>query len=293
MSHNLNIQSYNLTELFQLLDLPLAPTKEQMFLAKKKVLLFHPDKSHLPNEYFLFYKQAFDIALKYYEDQNRQNREITEENTTYRTKDTDPSIKEKISGQSFNPTKFNEIFENKMMEKREYQNQWFQDSAPAVSLAEQVSSSKNIDSVFEKMKEKKQSMVVHREFQNFNYTAGGKFYDNDEEDRNEYISSDPFSKLKFDDLRKVHKDQTIFDVGESDFKKVNVFDSVDHYMRERDKAPVIPLETQKAERLFQENERRMKEKHLNHLHESNLKTMRYADKNKEILSAFMQLENTK
>ena len=35
-------------------------TLEQLKVAKKKVLMIHPDKSKLPAEYFLFYKKAFD-----------------------------------------------------------------------------------------------------------------------------------------------------------------------------------------------------------------------------------------
>ena len=30
-----------------------------------------------------------------------------------------------------------------------------------------------------------------------------------EEDDNSYVTSDPFGKLKFDDLRKVHRDQSV------------------------------------------------------------------------------------
>jgi hypothetical protein len=59
ISHNLDIQSYRLEELLSLLDLPFKPTQEQMMRAKKKVLMFHPDKSRLPNEYFLFYRAQF------------------------------------------------------------------------------------------------------------------------------------------------------------------------------------------------------------------------------------------
>ena len=32
----------------------------------------------------------------------------------------------------------------------------------------------------------------------------------EEEDTDDYVACDVFSKLKFDDLRKVHKDQTVF-----------------------------------------------------------------------------------
>jgi cation transport regulator ChaB len=304
-THNLDIHSYSLRELFQLLELPLNPTKEQMFLAKKKVLRFHPDKSNLPNEYFMFYKKAFDTALKYYEEQNRQNRPITEENTTYTTSKANENSSEKnqqligkVSGENFNSRQFNDVFEKNMVEKRENLNAWFAEEKAVIDLPENEKvSAKNMNSVFEKIKEKTQSMVVHKGVQDFfSHSGGGKFYD-DDEDKNEYISSDPFGKLKFDDLRKVHKDQTIFAVGESDFEKVQKYGSVDHYMRERDRDPVKHTRNSnadfqsQAEKLFMEQEKIKKENHLRRLHESNLKTMQYEEKNKKILASFMQIKN--
>jgi len=299
ITHNLDIHSYNLEEFFQLLDLPLAPTKEQMLLAKKKVMMFHPDKSTLPNEYFIFYKKVFDITLKYYEEQNKQNRLATEDNTTYNASNLstnqsiDKEIKkniDKISGKGFN-SKFNEIFEKTIMEKKENNNAWFAEEKPAIDVPiNETVSIKNMGTIFEKIKDKTHSLVVHKGVQDFSYNVGGNFFDNDQ-DKNEYISSDPFGKLKFDDLRKVHKDQTIFAVGENDFKKVAQYSSVDHYMRERDRDPVTPLEKAKAEMFLQEKEKIMKEQHLRNLHSSNLKTMTYKDKNKEFLASFLRLDN--
>ena len=76
----------------------------------------------------------------------------------------------------------------------------------------------------------------------------------DDEFRHHYISSDPFSKLKFDDLRKVHKDQTIFAVSERDISKVPQYSSVDHYSRERNRQSLTPLEKQEAQRILQQRE---------------------------------------
>jgi hypothetical protein len=43
----------------------------------------------------------------------------------------------------------------------------------------------------------------------------------------------PFSKLKYDDLRKVHKDQTVLAVGEEDFSNVKQYKDVKEYSNSR------------------------------------------------------------
>jgi hypothetical protein len=296
-SHNLDIQSYSLGELFQLLDLPPRPTKEQMFQAKKKVLMFHPDKSHLPDVYFIFYKKAYEISLKYYQEQNKQDCEITAENTTYRPlqEEDDPllrkNIQKKSSEKSFHST-FNQLFEKNMIEKTENRNEWFSEEAPVFTPLPKDSSvtSKNMGTVFETLKEKNQSMIVHKGVQTIYSPHGGnRLYD--EADSNEYISSDPFGKLKYDDLRKVHKDQTIFAVGESDFKNVTKYESENHYRKERDSQPMTPLEKKEAEKLLAEKELALQHRYAQQLHQSELKTMKYEDKNKKIMSTFLHLEN--
>jgi hypothetical protein len=302
-TYNLDINSYTIDELFKLLKLPLNPTKEDMFLAKKHVLSFHPDKSHLPNEYFIFYKKAFDISLKYYEEMNRQTRVITEENTKYdlgednNTKSMRDNIQKISGGKNFNST-FNQIYNEKMRKTPENNNQWFNDTNSSFDEYNGiVKSHKNIGDAFAKIKEKNQALIVHKEFRDFSSRSGHQYHDEDE-DLNEYISSDPFSKLKFDDLRKVHKDQTVFAVGESDFQKVPQYSSVDHYRRDRDMKSAVKLDKSKSESAFKNYERelakkeeQMKEQYLQKLHKSNMKLQMNEEKNKEILGSFLQLEN--
>jgi hypothetical protein len=77
-THNLRIQDYTLDELLGLFDLTSRTiTLEQVKTAKKRVLMLHPDKSRLGPEYFLFYKQALEILVQIYEQQNKQNQNRT------------------------------------------------------------------------------------------------------------------------------------------------------------------------------------------------------------------------
>ena len=102
--------------------------------------------------------------------------------------------------------------------------------------------------------------------------------------------SDPFSKLKFDDLRKVHKDETIFAVKESDINKKNIHNSVESLQRERG-VGLTPMQKENAERMLRENQQLYRNHILEKQHTSNLQTNQYQEKNKKILSQFLKITN--
>ena len=118
--YNLDIHMYSLQELLGLFDLTYSITLEDMKRAKKKVLMTHPDKSKLEPKYFLFYKKAFDIVVKFYENQNKQNAKISNEKKNYEVghqnydKETTRQVSKNIQSmnkQQFNET-FNQLFDN-------------------------------------------------------------------------------------------------------------------------------------------------------------------------------------
>jgi hypothetical protein len=144
--------------------------------------------------------------------------------------------------------------------------------------------------VLDTIKQKNAEIVKYNGVQEFyvNSNTGTKLYDDDDND-NDYVSCDPFSKLKFDDLRKVHKDQTVFAVSERDIQNVRQYSSVDHFMRERGNQSLTPLEKQEAEQLLSVRDKQYREKIMQKEHSSNLKSMEYAEKNKNVLSNFLRL----
>ena len=93
--------------------------------------------------------------------------------------------------------------------------------------------------------------------------------------------------MKYDDLRKVHKDQTVFMVSEKDMNNVKQYHSVDQYKREREN--VKPMEKEKAEKWFLEEEKRKQEMILRKQHTSELKTMANIEKNKSIMASFLRI----
>ena len=298
-NHNLNIHMYSLDEILGLFELNYQITMDDLKRAKKKVLMLHPDKSKLPSEYFLFYKKAFDIIVQFYDNQNKQNKVV--ENSEYKplngelnktnTKNVTSAIKE-MNPEKFQ-SKFNELFEENMAKKtNSSKNEWFAKDEPIYNIDQNVNAS-NMRDVLENMKQKNNAIINYRGVENlYSSGSGTNVYDDDDDiPDNSYLTSDPFSKLKYDDLRKVHKDQTVFAVSERDFEKVQTYSSVDHFVRERSRQTLDPMEKQRAEQVLAAKERQMQEEMMKRQYQSNLRTMQYEEKNKAVLSSFMMIEN--
>ena len=301
-SHNLDIHMYSLKELLALFHTDYNINLEDLKRAKKQVLMTHPDKSKLPAEYFLFYKKAFDIVVNFYNNQNKQTQKPSAENTTYvptsvsdNNKNTTKQIKSAINNMNAREfqDKFNTIFENNMVKKtNSSRNEWFTKDEPVFDNQEDVNA-KNMGQIFDKIKEKQSGLVRYTGVNNLvvNSGSGSNFYEEDEDD-DTYVTSDPFSKLKFDDLRKVHKNETVLAVSERDFNKVKQYASVDHFMRERGNQSLTPLEKPEAEKMLSMKEQQYRERMMNKEHSSHLQTIQYAEKNKAVLSQFLRLTNS-
>jgi len=117
-THNLDLQSYSLEEIFGLFDLDYNLTEDKMRKAKMKVLMIHPDKSRLPANYFHFYKEAYEIVLNIYKQRSKGNEP---QSTTYKapTSIGNSSAPEgaKIDVSKVSKEKFNELYEQNMTRK--------------------------------------------------------------------------------------------------------------------------------------------------------------------------------
>jgi hypothetical protein len=307
MSYNLDINTYSLEEMFSLFDLTYDLTEESMRAAKKKVLMIHPDKSKLSSEYFLFYKQAYEIILDIYKQKNRiQNAPLSA--TVYnpevvKTKGIGNQQSEtvnnynpkEIQGKKFND-KFNELYETNMAKKTDpSKHDWFRQESAQDDFTGRNINSKNMGEAIEEIKVRQQSqqMSVYNGVREIRPMGFGTSYyeDADDSQNTSYVECDIFSKLKFDDLRKVHRDQTVFAVSEKDFSKVTQYKNVDQYVnaREQNKGTAMSKEESNGvlERQQREYERAMMQKQQRDL----LLQREYEAKQKAVQAAFMRIGN--
>lgn len=299
-THNLNINTYNLDEILELFHLSYNISVNDLKRAKKVVLMTHPDKSKLGPEYFLFYKKAFDVVVQFYENQHKQNQVVPTEEPKYEPINASninksavrkvTSVINEMSPSEFN-SKFNQLFNANMSSKPNAErNSWFTKDEASYQVDGDVNK-QNMGVMFDKMKQQQNSTVLsrYRGVENLTSGSGSNLYD--EEDNDEYVQCDPFSKLKFDDLRKVHKDQTVLAVSEKDINNVQLYSSIDQYNRVRGQQTLTPLEKSEAERLLSTQEQQFKQRIMQKEYQSNLRTMEYEQKNKTVLSSFLQLRN--
>lgn len=301
-THNLNVHMYSFEELLGLFNLSYDISIDDLKRAKKVVLMTHPDKSRLPPDYFLFYKKAFDIIVQFYENQQRQNRVVPKEEQKYEpikqndlTSSTNKKVSKVIQTMSTSEfqQKFNALFEQNMSQKPDAtRNEWFTKDEPVFKVDEQVNAS-NMGRIFEQMKDTHATTVMstYRGVENLYMQSGpsARLYGDDDDD-GQYVSCDPFSKLKFDDLRKVHKDQTVFAVSEKDIHKTQRYASTEQLMQARGAQTLTPVDKANAEQMLSAQERQYREQMMKREHAAKLQTMKYEEKNKSVLSSFLMLQ---
>lgn len=296
MNHHLDISEYSLDDIFNLFKIPSKTkiTMEHMKQAKKITLQMHPDKSHLSDAYFLFYKKAYEIIFTYYENQNKISQVVpTDQEIKYEHLAEDINEKEiarqigkRTAEKNFNQN-FNALFEENMREKPDpTKNEWFTKEEALFQDIGVVKSVAQMNTSIEKIKEKSNAMSVYRGVQMLNSgrNGGSNLYGDDDE----YISTDPFSKLKYEDLRKVHKDQTVFSVSEKDLAKVKTYTSVDQYQQSREQG-YAPLEKIEAENILRNREKEMQEKIMQKQYQSDLKTLENIEKSKKVQATFLRI----
>ncbi len=295
MTHNLDINTYSLEEIMGLLDIDYNLTEESMRRAKKKVLMTHPDKSKLPQEYFLFYKQAYEIVLNIFKQKVRTSSSTVynPNNIQHNTLGTNTQIELSDSHvKKVSNNKFNELFETNVAKKVDNTKyEWFKNEGADEFSGKNITS-KNMGSELEAFKQRQSSMIVYRGVQELQSSNNGTSYFDDEDDTSsDYVSCDIFGKLKFDDLRKVHKDQTVIAVSEADLTRRKQYGSVDQFVRDRDQATngasMTKVEAENVlERQRKEKERLIMQKQ----HRDYMLQKEYEDKMNSVRSAFLQLK---
>jgi len=292
-AHNLDINNYSLEEIFGLFDLTYDLSEESMRAAKKKVLMIHPDKSRLPPAYFHFYREAYEIVLNIYKQKARSSAAGNKsDKPIYEPINHTESLPQEMTEAkgAFN-SKFNELYDKNMVRKQDTSRyDWFRQSESVYDdFSQKQVNPKNMGSELDAIKQKQAALQVYRGVQELNASGqrGTSYFEDD--DGAEYASSDVFSKLKFDDLRKVHKDQSVFAVSESDFNKRPQYKSVDQFVRDRD-GGVAPLSKIEATQLLERQQREKEQIIMNKQRREYMLQKEYEEKQKSVRAAFLRLQ---
>ncbi len=251
---DLDINNYNLNDILTLFKLEYDFDENALKNAKRIVLQTHPDKSRLPAKYFIFYSKAYKVLYNIHEFRNKSSDKREENYATLSNEDKNRLLenffeknKPLKEANGFN-TWFNEQFEkNKLKTENEESGygEWLtsnEDLEPEkrISQAEMASE-------FMKKKNQVRSLIVHKDVNEIyaNNLGASELTTNAPEE----YSSDLFSNLSYQDLKRAHT-ESVIPVTDEDYHKIQKFKNVNEYTAHRNTQDTKPLsETQALEYL--------------------------------------------
>jgi len=230
---DLNIDNYDLEDLLNLFHLNYEFDENELKTAKTVALKTHPDKSGLNKEVFLFFMKAYKMIESIYE--FKLKRAKCARNTSYENEKMESDKKtlllKKLDGMKAKD--FNKWF-NKMFEKVKVNDddvdsgygKWFKSDEDVNE--ETVTNKRDMEAVFNKKKAASRELVLHK---GVNEMVHGGGYDLTRSKPEEY-SSDIFSKLQYDDLRKAHT-ETVVPVTQEDYLRRKKYNNVESLKKDR------------------------------------------------------------
>lgn len=241
--HNLNISNYSVQNIYDLFGLDKSTVSvNDLKTAKRRVLMTHPDKSHLPPDYFQFYTNALRVLVDDFQHSHKEisygerMKDMQKSDFQYE-RETEEDLAQKrayqktASGKEFMEN-FNRVFETEMRAPVVDRNEWFRQNQSSYSDLS-AKSQADMGRAIQEVKQRQQALIVRRDVSELRGSFGGSSFYDTATDEDTYIAADPFAKLKFDDLRRVHKDETVLSVSERDFENMPKFRNVEEYNRSR------------------------------------------------------------
>ena len=285
---DLNIQNYDLEDILNVFHLNYQFTETDLKKAYRTMLKTHPDKSGLGKEVFLFFKKAYNILSKIYYFRHRkkecahQTDYVAEVNTEH------SALLKKLDGRSVK--EFNKWFNNMFEKTRVSDNEndkgygeWYKNYH---DIEQKNVSLSDFGREFEKKKRECKSLVVHDDVQEM---GGQNGYNLSRDAPTEY-SSDIFSKLKYEDLKKAHT-ETVVPVTREDFENKKQFSSVDEYKRYRAESRTNPISLQQSQQYLQDRATRNNETEVNRIYSILQRDEEVEKSNKKWWAHLKQLDN--
>lgn len=233
---DLELNNYDLNDLLKLFHLDYDFDKADLKQAKKIVLMTHPDKSGLDKEYFLFFSSAYKVIYKIYEFRYKSENKNTEY-TVEKNESNEELLKTIKNTKNFNKW-FNLMFENAVQLKNDDKDYGYGDWMKSNENLNNVTATKDtMNSIIDEKKREIRALTVYKTFSELNSQNG--LYDLTT-DRPESYSSDMFSKLQYDDLKRAHT-ETVVPVTIDDYINKKKYNSINELQNDRSSHDIAPL----------------------------------------------------
>lgn len=259
---DLNIDNYDLAEILSLFKINADFDINELQRAKKIVLKIHPDKSKLHPDYFRFYLKAYKKLYEIFEFKNKDKlykfKDTSSANSyiDYKSKETflddskkkilDEHISKKPIKDNFNKW-FNEEFEKNNTKREEDiigHGDWLR-SNEGLEHERRIQLS-DLGNEIDLMKKKISKLTVYKGVTDIQFNNTGSYLTGDAP---ESFSSDLFSHLPYEDLRKAHT-ETVVPVTMEDYNNIPKFKNVNDFVSYRDSQNMTPLSDIQANKYF-------------------------------------------
>lgn len=224
---DLDIENYSLDELLSLFNIPFDFSRKDLKIAKRVVLMTHPDKSGEKKEIFLFFSKAYKLIYSLYSFREKAEQDTSiEVNYEYENLNQSTEGVNDILKKFSNKKDFNFIF-NKMFEKHklEYdQDDGYGDWLKEEADVEQAHSKDDMNRIIENKKQDLRAIIVKKDIIETGIgNASG--HSNLTNKRPEYYQSKMFGNLQYDDVHKAYT-ESVVPVTEEDYKNKKKFKNI-------------------------------------------------------------------
>ena len=228
MEIDLDINNYDLVDILKLFNLDYEFDKNDLKHAKKITLMTHPDKSGMDKKYFLFFSAAYKALYEIYNFRHkRTNQSINYNKNEFIDEEKDNFLKLLEDKKQFNLW-FNELFEKTMI-RDDYTKTGYGDWLISDNdLDNRTTTMENMNNMFEKKKTELKAIVVHNDFKELDSTSLYELTNS----KPESYSSDVFSRLPYEDLKKAHA-ETVIPVTMEDYNNKKKYKNMNELQQER------------------------------------------------------------
>ena len=249
---DLNIDNYNLQELLNLFSIKEDFSERDMKNAKKIVLKMHPDKSGLDSKYFFFFSKAYKILYGLYEfrqtNTNHHKKYETLDNNN-NNNNNDEIIKNALDNnivkKNFNKW-FNELFEKGKIDdeyNRSGYESWLRSDEDLDNFIDLNKEEQEI-----RLEEKRNKIKTLTKYDEIKDIQGDGY--NLLREKPDSYSSDIFSNLQFEDLKKAHQ-ESIIPITSRDINNIEKR-SMSKIKTQRDEKILLPS-LEQAKQILSEN----------------------------------------
>jgi len=228
---DLNIDNYTYEDILGLFHLNYNFDVNDLKSAKKIVLKTHPDKSKLPNEYFLFYSKAYKMLYYVYEFRLKSKKSDDDkyENMTSETCEANSTLINQMNKKEKFSVWFNRLFEQYYDKDENGYGEWLSQED-----SNNIPKMSNMREMNEYIETKKQTLSNEQSLIQQNFiqdipTSGSNLLN---EENEQYSSGNIFSKFQYEDLKKAHE-ETLIPVSQDILKTRRQYQNADELTRER------------------------------------------------------------